>query len=181
MTDQTVLKVAERICTGAGYKWPCSEAVNSWWIELAEHAINATAEVEQAMTIPPIPNVLVSARNRAMRQSPPNAETGTTGKEPQASVERHTAGPWWVDRDDDDEVLDISSNSRAGFIPIATLKFGYDGPVESEQHANAALIAAAPKMHALLRELIDIEGPQPGTSEWSQKVKACLHAIEGSE
>lgn len=29
----------------------------------------------------------------------------------------------------------------------------------------------------LLRELIDIEGPQPGTSEWAAKVNAILDRI----
>lgn len=32
---------------------------------------------------------------------------------------------------------------------------------------------------ALLRELIDIEGPQPGTGGWAAKVRAVLSKIEG--
>lgn len=31
----------------------------------------------------------------------------------------------------------------------------------------------------LLRELIDIEGPQPGTSIWAAKVRAALAKAEG--
>lgn len=54
-TDQTVLRVAERLCTSAGYAWPCQydrygvkwekEAVSKWWIELAEHALDAADEI----------------------------------------------------------------------------------------------------------------------------------------
>ena len=39
---------------------------------------------------------------------------------------------------------------------------------------DARLIASAPKLLALLEELIDIEGPQPGTAEWARKVQAAI-------
>lgn len=32
---------------------------------------------------------------------------------------------------------------------------------------------------ALLRELIDIEGPQPGTGGWAEKVRAALAKVGG--
>lgn len=51
------------------------------------------------------------------------------------------------------------------------------GGVETAE-ANARLIAAAPDMLALLRELIDIEGPQPGTSDWANKVRAAISKAE---
>lgn len=34
------------------------------------------------------------------------------------------------------------------------------------------------KLSALLRELIDIEGPQPGTAAWADKVFALLSELE---
>ena len=40
--------------------------------------------------------------------------------------------------------------------------------------ADAMLFAAAPKLLALLIELIDIEGPQPGTATWANKVEAAI-------
>lgn len=40
--------------------------------------------------------------------------------------------------------------------------------------ADANLIAAAPELLALLRELIDIEGPQPGHAMWAYKVKQAI-------
>lgn len=39
---------------------------------------------------------------------------------------------------------------------------------------DAKLIAAAPELLALLQELIDIEGPQPGHITWANKVKAAI-------
>lgn len=41
--------------------------------------------------------------------------------------------------------------------------------------ADACVLAAAHDMFLLLKELIDIEGPQPGTAAWSAKVKAVLN------
>lgn len=40
--------------------------------------------------------------------------------------------------------------------------------------ANIKLICAAPELLALLQELIDIEGPQPGHVMWANKVKAAI-------
>jgi hypothetical protein len=40
--------------------------------------------------------------------------------------------------------------------------------------ADACVLAAAHDMYALLNELIDIEGPQPGTAAWAEKVHAVL-------
>lgn len=40
-----------------------------------------------------------------------------------------------------------------------------------------ALILAAPKMLRLLKELIDIEGPQPGHVEWMRKVQTVIGEV----
>lgn len=45
---------------------------------------------------------------------------------------------------------------------------------ESISPANAKLVAAAPDMLALLQELIDIEGPQPGHGFWANRVEAVI-------
>lgn len=44
---------------------------------------------------------------------------------------------------------------------------------------DAALIAAAPEMAKLLRELVDEEGPQPGHHAWASRVHAVLYKIDG--
>ena len=40
------------------------------------------------------------------------------------------------------------------------------------REAITRVIIAGPDMLALLQELIDIEGPQPGTADWAKKVDA---------
>jgi hypothetical protein len=47
------------------------------------------------------------------------------------------------------------------------------------RNANANLIAAAPELYALLAELIDIVGPQPGTALWAKKVQEVLRKARG--
>jgi len=47
--------------------------------------------------------------------------------------------------------------------------------------SNAALIAAAPELLELLQELIDIEGPQPGTSDWGDKAIALIAKATGEQ
>lgn len=37
------------------------------------------------------------------------------------------------------------------------------------------------EMIALLKELIDIEGPQPGTATWANKVEAVLSKTKGAK
>lgn len=77
----------------------------------------------------------------------------------------HTPGPWKLKRS--------GAISDADGELVATT--GYRVRVGSdEDDANARLIAAAPELLALLTELIDIEGPQPGHIEWANKVKAAI-------
>lgn len=55
-------------------------------------------------------------------------------------------------------------------------------PTPEQDHvarANIRLIAAAPELLGLLKELIDIEGPQPGHVEWARKVYAAIAKAEG--
>ena len=46
---------------------------------------------------------------------------------------------------------------------------------------KALVMAAAPEMLALLRNLIDIEGPQPGNSEWGDKARAVIAQATGEQ
>lgn len=66
-------------------------------------------------------------------------------------MDKHTPGPWTAERDDSNERYDIGVPADVGIRLVAEVSFGYDEPAESEQHANAALIAAAPDMLAALR------------------------------
>lgn len=50
----------------------------------------------------------------------------------------------------------------------------------SEAEANAQLIAAAPDLLAVLQELIEIEGPQPGTAAWADKARAAIAKATGA-
>lgn len=51
---------------------------------------------------------------------------------------------------------------------------------DSHFKATLRLIAAAPKLYRLLKELVDIEGPQPGTATWAKKVDEALAEVEGA-
>lgn len=68
---------------------------------------------------------------------------------------RHTVGPWKLLKFEDDERYCVTNEAGShGFHrEIATVSFGYSEPAETEQHANARLIAAAPE---LLDALIDL-------------------------
>lgn len=44
---------------------------------------------------------------------------------------------------------------------------------------RARMESAAPRMFDLLQELVDIEGPQPGTVAWADKVHALLNFVKG--
>lgn len=69
-------------------------------------------------------------------------------------MSKHTKGPWEVYEDDEFDTLTITAAGRDGKVAIATIDIGFDEPFESEQRANARLLAAAP---ALLEAL---EGAQ---------------------
>lgn len=67
----------------------------------------------------------------------------------------HTPGPWTAERNDDDECYSIGTraNVPVGQRSVCLVHFGYDEPAESEQHANARLIAAAPELLAACKAL----------------------------
>lgn len=70
-------------------------------------------------------------------------------------MSQHTPGPWEAERDDCREEYSIGHRrTKIGQRLIATVAFGFDEPAESEQHANALLIAAAPALATALLELL---------------------------
>lgn len=91
--------------------------------------------------------------------------------------EQHTPGPWR------EEPL---PNSRIGIRAddhgyVCIVECGGPNPDRNAaQQANAHVLADAPAMLALLQELIDIEGPQPGTSDWAAKVRAIIASATGA-
>lgn len=93
---------------------------------------------------------------------------------------KHTPGPWrvWIERDGGRiAILEVCETQDRGrhqhFASIAR-----HWP---EAEANARLIAAAPELLGLLQELIDIEGPQPGTAGWADKARAAIQRATGEQ
>jgi hypothetical protein len=97
------------------------------------------------------------------------------------SEAKHTPGPWEAVLADDPRGQPVPY--YRGLVALVesrvsvVAKCGYV-PKENWE-ANARLIAAAPALLALLKELIDIEGPQPGNAEWARKVGAEIAKAEG--
>lgn len=70
----------------------------------------------------------------------------------------HTPGPWRLKRDANREEYSVNVPPKdpgaVGYLQIASLNFGFDEPFESQQHANARLIAAAPDLLAALKKIV---------------------------
>lgn len=60
-------------------------------------------------------------------------------------MSKFTPGPWRVE-DDGRERLEITCAARKDRVAMAFVEVGFDEPFESEQEANARLIAAAPAL-----------------------------------
>lgn len=96
----------------------------------------------------------------------------------------HTPGPWEARAakvGDDFGIIAQDANAEGGWVCIAECFSDIRRARERavfEAAANAKLISEAPCMEALLRELVDVEGPQPGTSEWASRVLDCLARID---
>ena len=91
-------------------------------------------------------------------------------------MNKHTPGPWKFYDDSND-----GKTNRIEIVAIGKTVARIYHSVPAEDLPNARLIAAAPDLLALLKELIDIEGPQPGTAAWADKVRAAIAKAEGTE
>lgn len=72
---------------------------------------------------------------------------------PTTDRQLHTPGPWTLQELDGDEVYMIGLPQKVGFKVVAEVTFGYDEPWDTQQHANARLIAAAPDLLEALKRL----------------------------
>jgi hypothetical protein len=86
-------------------------------------------------------------------------------------MSKHTPGEWKLLKFEDDERYEVTDESGThGFHrAIATVSFGYSEPAETEQHANAKLIAAAPELLSTLEKIRDHE--PMGGDEWITAVE----------
>lgn len=94
---------------------------------------------------------------------------------------KHTQGPWtavnhsWC-------YTSISAPSTDNAICRLDINHATEESQDADEDqmaANANLIAAAPDLLALLVELVDIEGPVPGTSAWGDKARAAIAKATG--
>lgn len=89
---------------------------------------------------------------------------------------QHTPGPLWVE-----------SSVYDGFAAAVVGRIEVEGHAARETRTlahfrrlpDAVLYAAAPEMLAVLKELLDIEGPCPGTAAWATRARAIIANIEG--
>lgn len=74
-------------------------------------------------------------------------------------MSKHTQGPWKLLDFEEREayVVTNSSGTKGLYRGIAEILYGYNEPAESEQHANARLISAAPELLEALKELLAAE------------------------
>ena len=99
------------------------------------------------------------------------------------STAKHTPGPWtavnhsWCD-------TSISAPSTDNAICRLDINHATEESQDADEDqmaANANLIAAAPDLLALLVELVDIEGPMPGTSAWGDKARDAIAKATGGK
>jgi hypothetical protein len=66
----------------------------------------------------------------------------------------HTPGPWKLERDNERERYFVTAQGKFAPYGIASVPFGFNEPFESQQHANAKVIEAAPDLAVALRALL---------------------------
>jgi len=65
---------------------------------------------------------------------------------------KHTDGEWTLVRDDRHEHYSITAPAEDGLVyVIAEIGFGFTGPFEAEQHANAALLVQAKNLLGMVQ------------------------------
>jgi hypothetical protein len=81
-----------------------------------------------------------------------NGEHPNTREAQTTEKTTHTPGPWGLDNDEGSERYEIGINAEVGVKIICSVDYGYDEPFDSQQHANALLIAAAPDLLELAKQ-----------------------------
>lgn len=82
----------------------------------------------------------------------------------------HTPGPWLVCQDDTDIVALIDTPSA---LVVASTKF-FEGPSTSWERANTRLIAAAPELLDLAKDLFNEAGLQMDVCDEACTVENCI-------
>lgn len=84
----------------------------------------------------------------------------------------HTPGPWTVEGEAVYANRDARSRHRNGRACVANVCTGDYDQLDAEGKANAALIAAAPDLLAVLQEI-----DEHGTDDWQARLKTVRAAI----
>ena len=84
-----------------------------------------------------------------------------------------TPGPWIHEPDDGANIA-----CTDGYA-ICDMAYEYSSIPRDELEANARLITASPDLLQMLKDLVDLEGPQPGNSAWGTRALALIAKIEG--
>lgn len=103
------------------------------------------------------------------------------------SEAKFTKGPWYCEPDDFIGGAALTSEAREGMVEIAAISDAYIdedplslGDFESEQQANAHLIAAAPKMYEAMQEFVDrCERGEVRNTRTYEQFKAILAKARG--
>src|SRR5690625_4729368 len=84
-----------------------------------------------------------------------------------AALEGHTSGPWGADWASAEDRICVTDAQRwkAGKVDVARIEAGFDEPFESEQRANARLIAAAPDLKRDYLTALDVIDAQAAEIE----------------
>ena len=96
----------------------------------------------------------------------------------------HTKEPWIVVSNEeskfDYDKLHITTEDRVyrSLVPIAEVGVDYNEPLESEQQANAILLAAAPDLLAALKEVMSVS--DRATDEYD-RARAAIARAEGRQ
>jgi hypothetical protein len=87
-------------------------------------------------------------------------------------VASHTPAPWGLSNDEGSERYEIGINADVGVKIICSVDYGFDEPFDSQQHANARLIAAAPELLAALKRILG--AVYPGTEKHHETGCRCF-------
>ena len=88
---------------------------------------------------------------------------------------KFTPGPWFFD--DEHEEVTAEARRRKGLTRIATVNLGWSEPFNSEQNANARLIAAAPDLLEAL-QWYEAKAVQMGRAAIDQDSKLLLELMK---